>query len=85
MHYEIRYQDGPAEDMRAINDAIEYLGREVWVKTFAAFIQPGASMAETPYSEKKTVIQQVRFFCMMCGISGRPVSAIIRGIWRAHP
>jgi hypothetical protein len=84
MHYEIQYQPGPAEDARAIRDAMEYLGHDKWCETFGQFIQPGASMSATPYSMKKRTIQMVRFACMLAGIQGRPVGAIIRGIWAAH-
>lgn len=85
MHYSIHYQPGAAEDARAICDAMDYLGDDAWRKSFGALIQPGASMKATPYSKKKKLIRQVRLGCMFAGIQGRPVNAILRGIWAAHP
>lgn len=86
MHYSIRYNHpSPAvNDANAIRDAMEYMGEEGWTKTFALFIQPGSTFRKTPYSVKKKIIQQVRFCCMLAGIRGYTVGAILRGIWAAH-
>jgi hypothetical protein len=86
MHY-VKHYSGmtpKVKDATAINDCIEYLGRDKWMKTFGTLVQPGASMAHTPYSQKKKTIQAIRFICMMAGIRDYPVRAIIRTVWAAH-
>ena len=88
MHYERRYDaaDRALNDANAVRDAIEYLGLANWRKTFGLLVQEeGGSFAATPYSEKKKFIQHIRFGCMMAGIRGYPVGAIIRTLWACHP
>jgi hypothetical protein len=87
MHYAINYNaDNRAlNDANAVRDAIEYLGADRWNKSFGLFVQKGTSFAKTPYSVKKQVIQQIRFCCMLSGIRGYPVAAIIRTVWACHP
>lgn len=85
-HYERRYNhaDRTVNDAQAVQDSIEYIGRDRWIKSFGLLIQPGAKMEGSYYSDKKKTIQTIRFCCMMSGIRGYPVNAIIRAVWAAH-
>lgn len=67
MAYEIRYENTPADDERAIADALEYLGKESFDKAVEILRHPGMSLRDFEAG-----------CALFLGLEGRPVFALMR-------
>lgn len=81
MHYDIHYSADKSEDLKALNDLRDYLGQEALSKLWGTLARSDLST----YSQRKHLIQSARFAMeMFAGVSGRPVTALIRATFRNY-
>lgn len=83
MHYEIRYEDGPAKAAKALQDIRDYLGEEHWARLGELFVQPGATI--DGYGNAKKAVQCVRLALCFAGVRGYPVRAYLQAVFALHP
>ena len=83
-HYTINYEGiaEPAKTAKALQDFRDYVGEKAWSKLGEAFIQPGATLGG--YTNRKSLIQSIRFACAMLGVRGFPERAYLRAIMELH-
>ena len=79
-HYDIKYDSSKPRaqrDAEAVRDIQEYLGMDKYRKTFGdMFIRSHDYHAR--YAVIKAWIRQIQICCMVAGISGYPVGALVR-------